>query len=124
MDQGRCVERSSRAALLSSAAVALVAVIGVDLAATSALTRGSPKAVASVVRAASAPGPVALDAGSALGWAAAALLALIVLRRSFLPLLTGPGAFLASDGSLPSRAHILLRRRFVRAYRTGGRCGP
>jgi len=96
----------------------------VDLAATSVMTRSSPRAVATVVRAASATAPATLDAGSALGWAAVVLLALIVLRRSFLPLLPRSASFLTVGDSHLSRAHILQRRRFVRSYRAGGRCGP
>lgn len=124
MDQERYPERASRAAVLSGAAVALVAVIGADLAMAPAMHRGSPKTVAADVRAASVSMPAASDAASALGWAAMALLALVVLRRSFLPLLAAPASLPALGLSRTPLPHILLRRRFVRAYRAGGRCGP
>ena len=111
--------------LLPSALVALVAIVGIDLATSGTIGPVvSHGIVPAVARAAAPPSAAILTRRTTLVWCTATLLLFLVFGRQLVAVNPRRAPIKAVSVSDPGRRALLQKRKLAISYRAGGLYGP
>lgn len=125
IDQTISSTRTHRQRLLPGALVALVAVVGIDLASSGTMVPlASHGIVPAVARATSPSGAAILTRRTTLVWCTATLLLFLVFGRQLVTVHARHAPISAVSVSDPGRRALLQKRKLAISYRAGGLYGP